>query len=131
MSRQSITLKSFILNAQEGRTEHPLNVLRAEMSAKLACDDTDGMVAIFQQNVPPMSGPPLHHHSREDEWFYVLEGQLTVQVDGQQTILCAGGSAFAPRGTAHTYQNFGPAPARQLVMVTPGGSNDSSKNSPG
>ena len=33
----------------------------------------------------------------------------------------AGGSAFAPRGTAHKYKNFGPAPARHLVMVTPGG----------
>jgi quercetin dioxygenase-like cupin family protein len=121
MTTQSIAVKSFALSAQEGRTEQPLNIIGAEMLAKLTNDDTDGAVAIFQQNVPPMSGPPLHRHSREDEWFYVLEGQITIQVDGQQTILRAGSSAFAPRGTAHTYQNFGPAPARHLVMVTPGG----------
>jgi glyoxylate utilization-related uncharacterized protein len=48
-----------------------------------------------------------------------VEGQITVQVDGQQTILRAGGSAFAPRGTAHTYQNFGSSPAGTPVMVTP------------
>jgi quercetin dioxygenase-like cupin family protein len=121
MTTQSIAVKSFALSAEEGRTPQPLNILGAEMLAKLTNDDTDGTVAIFYQNVPPMSGPPLHRHSREDEWFYVLEGQITMQVDGQQTIVRAGGSAFAPRGTVHTFHNFGPAPARHLVMVTPGG----------
>jgi quercetin dioxygenase-like cupin family protein len=121
MTTQSIAVKSFALSAEERRTRQPLNILGAEMLAKLTNDDTDGRVAIFQQNVPPMSGPPLHRHSREDEWFYILDGQITIQVDGQRTILRAGGSAFAPRGTAHTFQNFGPAPARHLVMVTPGG----------
>jgi quercetin dioxygenase-like cupin family protein len=120
MTTQSIARKSFVLGAQEGRTEQPLDILGAKMLAKLTNDDTDGTVAIFQQNVPPMSGPPLHRHSREDEWFYVLEGQITIQVDGQRTILRAGDSAFAPRGTVHTYQNFGVVPARHLVMVTPG-----------
>jgi mannose-6-phosphate isomerase-like protein (cupin superfamily) len=88
--------------------------------AKLPNDDTDGKIAIFQENVLPMSGPPLHRHSREDEWFSVVEGQMTVQIDGQQFILRTGGSAFAPRGTAHTFQNFGPAGARVLVLFTPG-----------
>jgi hypothetical protein len=66
-----------------------------------------------------MSGP-LHRHSREDEWFYVVEGQITVRVDGHETIVRAWGSAFAPRGTAHTFQNFGPTAARVLVLFTPG-----------
>jgi quercetin dioxygenase-like cupin family protein len=120
MARQGITLNSFALSAPEGRTQQPLNILGAEMLAKLTNDDTDGTVAIFQQTVSSMSGPPLHRDSREDEWFYVLVGQITTQVDGQQTILRAGGSAFAPRGTAHTFQNFGPATAWMLVIVTPG-----------
>ena len=46
------------------------------------------------------------------------EGQITFQIDGQQTTT-AGGSAFAAGGTAHTFQNFGPAPARMLVMLAP------------
>ena len=122
MTTQSITLKSFALAAEEGRTRQPLNILGGtEMLVKLTNDDTDGTVAISHENVPPMAGPPLHRHSREDEWFYVLEGRITVQVDGQQTILRAGGSAFAARGTVHTYQNFGPTAARMLVMFTPGG----------
>jgi uncharacterized cupin superfamily protein len=66
----------------------------------------------------PMSGPPLHRHSREDEWFYVLGGQITAKINDRQIVLDAGGSAIAPRGTAHTYQNFGDAVAQMLVMVT-------------
>jgi quercetin dioxygenase-like cupin family protein len=121
MTTQSIALKSFALAAEEGRTQQPLDILGGtEMLVKLTDDDTNGAVAIAHENVAPMAGPPLHRHSREDEWFYVLEGQITVQVDGQQTILRAGGSAFAPCGTVHTYQNFGPRAARMLVMFTPG-----------
>jgi quercetin dioxygenase-like cupin family protein len=121
MTTQTISPNAFALSAEEGRTEQPLNILFGiEMLAKVTNDDTDGRVAILYENVPPMAGPPLHRHSREDEWFYVLEGQVTIEVDGQQTILDAGGSAFAPRGTAHTYQNFGPTAARILVLFMPG-----------
>ena len=75
MTTQSIAVKSFALSAHKGRTQQPLNILGADMLVKLKNDDTDGKVAIFEQRVPPMSGPPLHRHSREDEWFYVLEGR--------------------------------------------------------
>jgi|SRR5215468_1851665 len=121
MTTRGIALKSFALDAQEGRTQQPIDVLGSEMLVKLADQDSGGgNLAIFHQNVPPMSGPPLHRHSREDEWFYNLEGQVTFQVDGKQIILRAGASAFTPRGTTHTFQNFGPATARMLVIVTPG-----------
>jgi len=53
MTTQSIPLKSFALGAQEGRTQHTIDILGAEMLAKLTNDDTDGRV------VPPMSGRPL------------------------------------------------------------------------
>jgi quercetin dioxygenase-like cupin family protein len=122
MPTQSIALKSFALADDEGRTQQTLSILGGtEMSVKLTNDDTDGTVAIAHENVAAMAGPPLHRHSLEDESFYVLLGQIAVQIDGQQTILRAGGSAFAPRGTVHTYQNFGPTAARMLVMFTPGG----------
>ena len=61
--------------------------------------------------------------SREDEWFYILEGEITLEIDGKRTTLHTGGSAFAPRGSAHTFQNFTNGPAEILVLVTPGGFN--------
>jgi len=47
----------------------------------------------------------------------------SLEIDGRRIVLRRGGSAFAPRGTAHTYQNFNGAAAEILALVTPGGVN--------
>jgi len=109
-----------VLGAWEGRTTEALDIMGEETLAKLTSADTNGAAAIIHQKIPPMSGPPLHRHSREDEWFYILEGELTFEVDGQRTIVRSGGSAFVLRGTAHTFRNFGADSVKILVMVMPG-----------
>jgi quercetin dioxygenase-like cupin family protein len=121
MTTHLATQSAFSLTATERRTPQPLNILGTEVLVKVANADTDGATAIFCHAVAPMSGPPLHRHSREDEWFYVLDGELTVEIDGQRIVLLKGGSAFARRGTVHTIQNFTNAPVEVLVVVTPGG----------
>ena len=88
---------------------------------KLAGGDTGNAVAVLHFTVPKFSGPPLHRHSVEDEWFYVLDGELTFEVDGQRFTGGAGTSAFVPRGSAHTYQNFRDEAAHILVIETPAG----------
>src|SRR6516164_6860613 len=123
MTTHSNRLNSFTLKFGQGRTAEPLDILGQEVLVKLTNADTNGATAIFHLTVPPMSGPPLHRHSREDEWFYVLEGKITAEINYQRIVLDAGGSSFAPRGTVHAYQNFGHAVAQMLVMVTPGGFN--------
>ena len=115
------SLTAFSLGAEEGRSREPLDILGQLTLVKLASTDTDGAAAVFHLTAPPMSGPPLHRHSREDEWLYILEGEITFEVDGKRFVLRDGGSAFAPRGTAHAYQNFTNATAKLLVMTTPGG----------
>jgi quercetin dioxygenase-like cupin family protein len=102
-------LNAFALTAREGRTREPLDILGGETLVKLTNTDTNGAAAIFHQTLPPEAGPPLHRHSREDEWFYVLDGEITAEIDGDRTVLREGGSAFAPRGTAHTIHDFGDA----------------------
>jgi quercetin dioxygenase-like cupin family protein len=123
MTTKIITPNTFALTASEGRTLHPLNILDTDVLVKLANADSDGAVAVFEHAVAPMFGPLLHRHSREDEWFYVLDGEITAEIDGQRIVLRKGSSAFAPRGTAHTYQNFDDAAAEILVLVVPGGFN--------
>jgi mannose-6-phosphate isomerase-like protein (cupin superfamily) len=123
MTTQSNKLNSFSLKAGQGRTAEPLDILGEEVLLKLTNSDTNGAAAIFHLTVPPMSGPPLHRHSREDEWFYVLQGRITAEIASQQVVLDAGGSGYASRGTVHTFQNFGDSVAQMLVMVTPGGFN--------
>jgi quercetin dioxygenase-like cupin family protein len=116
-------LDAFALVAQQGRTQQPLDILGQEVLVKLTNADTDGAVAVFHVTVPPRSGPPLHRHSREDEWFYVLDGEITVEINGQRILVQTGGSAFAPRGTAHAFQNVGTTAVHILVVVAPGGFN--------
>ena len=67
-----------------------------------------------------MSGPPLHVHSREDEVFYVLEGDLVFEIDGAREIVGPGGSVYLKRGVPHRYQNFTDRDARLLIGVVPG-----------
>jgi uncharacterized cupin superfamily protein len=67
----------------------------------------------------PGGGTPLHCHSREDEFFYVLEGQLSVFADGKTVRLSAGQSIFAPRGIPHSFKNCTTSPVKFLVFCTP------------
>ncbi len=47
-------------------------------------EETDGKYALFEALVPPGGGPPPHRHSREEEAFFILEGELTLHVDGER-----------------------------------------------
>jgi quercetin dioxygenase-like cupin family protein len=114
-------LKTLVLGPQDHRLREPLDVLGEPGLVKLSGADTNNAVAMVHLTVPKLAGPPLHRHSREDEWFYVLDGEIVLQVDGQRFTAGAGTSAFAPRGTAHAYQNFRDEAAHVLVMVTPAG----------
>jgi quercetin dioxygenase-like cupin family protein len=70
---------------------------------------------------PPGGGPPLHLHEREDEFFVVLEGEMTFWIDGRVMTLVKDASAFVPRGVAHAFKNRSDRAARVLVVFTPGG----------
>ncbi len=88
---------------------------------RLRSEQTGGRVAAVELTVPAgWPGPPLHHHDF-DEAFYVLEGALTFQVGDDRHTAGAGTLAFAPRGSHHTLANLGDAPARYLLIITPGG----------
>lgn len=87
----------------------------------LSAQETGGAFALFMEEVPPQAGPPLHIHHREDETFYVLEGELVVQLGEERIIVPAGCAAFLPRGVPHTFTNRGAEIARALVALTPGG----------
>jgi quercetin dioxygenase-like cupin family protein len=122
--RRTTSPLAFTLAPGEGRTAAPLNVVGEPTLVKVSADDTGGALAVFHLTAPPMSGPPLHVHSREDEIFYVLDGELVFEVEGRRDTLGAGGSLFVPRGVAHRYQNFANRDARLLIVVTPGAFHD-------
>jgi mannose-6-phosphate isomerase-like protein (cupin superfamily) len=71
--------------------------------------------------VPPGYGVPLHVHESEDELFYVIAGEITL--DSAEGVTTAGPGTFIhlPHGVAHGYRNASARPARMLVVATPGG----------
>jgi len=87
----------------------------------LRSEESDGVVSIVDNTVPAnWPGPFLHKHDF-DEAFYVLEGELTVQVEDAVVTKRTGELAFAPRGVAHTLANHSDAPARYVLVCTPAG----------
>ena len=83
--------------------------------------DTGGAYALIAALVPPEGGPPLHRHRNEDEAFYLLEGELSFEVDGRSFTAGAGSWITLPRGSRHRFQNVGSKPARMLILVHPSG----------
>jgi quercetin dioxygenase-like cupin family protein len=112
--------RAVVLGAAEGRTPAPLNIVGEETLVKVGSADSDGQFAAFHLVAPPMSGPPRHVHTREDEWFYVLEGELVFEIDGDRVPVGPGGSVWLRRGVVHAYQNFTDRDARLLIVTTPG-----------
>jgi quercetin dioxygenase-like cupin family protein len=119
-TRRSTPVRSNVVAAHEGRTPQPLNIVGEETLVKVSAQDSDGTLAFFHLVAPPMSGPPLHVHTREDELFYILEGELVFELDGERHTVRAGDTVYLRRGVVHAYQNFTTSDARLLIATTPG-----------
>ncbi len=84
-------------------------------------EDTARSYALWEAVVPPGGGPPPHVQSREDEGFYILEGEMTFVADGKEVIARKGAFLNIPRGVLHTFKNESRADARMLILVAPAG----------
>jgi quercetin dioxygenase-like cupin family protein len=105
--------------AAPGEGEH-LWFLGVLATVKASAETTAGAVAVIEHLAPQGSGSPLHVHSREDEWFYVIEGELTLWVDGETIVAPAGSFVFGPKGIPHTFTVSSPE-ARFLLVTEPAG----------
>jgi quercetin dioxygenase-like cupin family protein len=70
---------------------------------------------------PPGGGPPPHRHWNDDEWFFVLEGQVSFFDGNEWHSASPGASAFMPRGSIHTFKNNGTSTLKMLVTTAPSG----------
>jgi quercetin dioxygenase-like cupin family protein len=84
-------------------------------------EDTNGKYALIEALVGPGGGPPPHVHSREEEGFYILEGEITFTINGERVVATAGMFANMPVGTPHSFKNESNKPAKMLVSVVPAG----------
>jgi quercetin dioxygenase-like cupin family protein len=83
---------------------------------KAGPETTDGRVAVLEILWPKDSGSPLHVHRNEDEWFYVIEGEVTFWVGGDVVVAPAGSFVYGPRDIPHTF--FVTSTVARFLMVT-------------
>ncbi|MBN2347728.1 MAG: cupin domain-containing protein [Bacteroidales bacterium] len=94
-----------------------LNVLDIKISSK----DTDGAIAVFEQNgFTPNGGPPLHIHLYQDEFFYIVEGEYLFQVGEEKFQMKPGDTIFLPRNIQHAFAQLSEK-GKVIVSYMPAG----------
>jgi len=93
----------------------------AEIKATAA--DTGGQMTIVEVTQHPGAEAPLHVHYRDDEGFWVLEGEVTFEVGDQTIEASAGDYVFGPRDIPHRF-TVGDQGCRMLFILVPGGIED-------
>jgi mannose-6-phosphate isomerase-like protein (cupin superfamily) len=84
--------------------------------------ESGGGFALVEHPMEPRAlAAPLHRHSREDEYSFVLEGRVGADLGGEIVYGEAGDLIFKPRGQWHTFWNAGNEPARILEIISPAG----------
>jgi mannose-6-phosphate isomerase-like protein (cupin superfamily) len=91
------------------------------VTIKAATRQTNGSLTVLELVIGPKQGPALHTHLREDELWYVIDGDFRFKAGDAMLRASTGGMAFGPRGMPHCFQNIGDTPGRLLVITTPSG----------
>ena len=86
---------------------------------KVTSDDSNGAFFLFEDELTEGKMTPWHCHPDTDEAIYVLEGEIVVNVDGDEQRIDTGGMWMAPRGVSHAFTVVSPT-ARLLSFQTPG-----------
>jgi len=90
-----------------------------EIQLKASAERTGGAFTLFEEHEPVDT--PLHVHEREDELFYVLEGEHVIQVGDTEHRVGPGELVFAPRGIPHSQRRVVPRTGRMLILTSPAG----------
>ena len=104
-----------------GQGSRSLWVFAELVVCKTRSEQTGGAYSLFEVVTQPGDGSPSHVQHREDESFYVLEGEYEFLVEGRILRAGSGALVYVSRGNLHTHRNVGEAVGRMLVSQTPGG----------
>lgn len=111
------TASAICRRAGEGPRHEILGMLH---EYKLLASES-GQFMSFLAHVPPGCGAPMHHHDRDSESFYILEGEITmINGDGSRTVAGPGDYVWFGAGHEHAFLNEGAMTARAVVTQSPG-----------
>jgi quercetin dioxygenase-like cupin family protein len=110
--------ETIVRQRDEGQATWFLNGL---MLTKASVAETGGAYCMMEHRMTAASNPPPHIHNNEEEAFYVLEGEMEVEVGGEAATLTAGGFALAPRGVPHSFRVLSDEVRVLVIASSPGG----------
>ena len=86
---------------------------------KVHAEQSGGAFFMFEDEMTQGKMTPWHTHPESDETIYILEGEIEVNIDGDQRVIGAGSTCMTPRGVPHSFRVLSPT-ARMLAFQTPG-----------
>lgn len=107
-----------IVRGSEGEV---LNVIGDIQTHKLAGSDTGNQIVEWVDDVLPGVGIPPHIHTKEDEIFRVIKGEIEIMIDGKIILLKEGDVAFAPKNVPHAWTVVGTEKAKMITSAFPAG----------
>ncbi len=118
MDKENTTASARVLRSSDGEVMGALDAVRD----RFMIDGKEGTFSLLQHLMPARTlAAPLHRHSLEDEYSFVLEGRVGALLGDEEVFGEVGDPMFKPRGQWHTFWNAGDAPARILEIISPGG----------
>ena len=115
------TSKKGVTHVRPDEGIRSLRVFGELVTCKVTSYQTGGAYSLFEVTTQPGEGPPPHVNHREDEFFYILEGEYEF-LSGEGIIRVVAGSLLCvPRGALHAHKNVGEDVGRLLATQTPGG----------
>lgn len=107
------------LNTQD---ENVMRFLGTATVLRATAENTRGAFGLVEHPaIQPGLASPYHVHHREDESFYMIEGEAAFVIDGKWIKAGPGTFLFGPREIPHGFKIVGTSPARMLILATPGG----------
>lgn len=90
------------------------------VNVRLSWNAGEDRVSVVEHYMPYGESPPLHIHRNEDEVFHLLEGEMRIHIDGEETIARAGETVLAPKGKPHSFRVESREGARCLTITSGG-----------
>ncbi len=110
-----------IVAANQDRFGEPHSLGFSTILFKVATRETGGGLFVIEHVNLMNGGPRLHLHLYQDEWFYVMEGEVLFQIGDTRKLLRAGESVLGPRNVPHAFAPVGKTPGHMLIAFTPAG----------
>jgi len=106
-----------ITPAEDAEDIRPFGI---DMKVMIGAAQTGGTCSVLIAELKPGDGPPPHLHREHDEYFFVLEGTISLVVEGKESTVAPNTLVFVSRGTTHSFKNIGASTARLLEWTVPG-----------